>query len=128
MVEAWRARCRWYSPGSHARGCPLAWNPLRAGRDEYVNGRSTERRSTAQRVAFLTAEDLSSFHSIAVHRRDGATLQALCVGSQWRRCISDRSVMASVRDRKRESLLRVLLMASVYEATHAAFDLGRSQW
>jgi hypothetical protein len=36
--------------------------------------------------------------------------------------------MASVRDRKRESLLRVLLMASVYEATHAAFDLGRSQW
>lgn len=35
--------------------------------------------------------------------------------------------MASVRDSKRESLLLVLLMTCVYEATHAAFDLGKGQ-
>lgn len=35
--------------------------------------------------------------------------------------------MASVRDPKRESLLLVLLMTCVYEATHAAFDLVKRQ-
>lgn len=35
--------------------------------------------------------------------------------------------MASVRDRKRESGLLVLLMTRVYEATHTALDLGRGQ-
>jgi hypothetical protein len=89
--------------------------------------RSTQRSSTAQRVAFLTAEALGSFDSIAVHRRNSAALQALCVGSQRRRRISDRSVMTSVRNRKRESRLLVLLISCVYEATHAAFDLGRGQ-
>ena len=97
------------------------------GYEERGSGRSTKRSSTAQRVALLAAEALGAFHCIAVHRRDGAALQALCVGSQWRRRVSDRSVMASVRDSKRESLLLVLLMTCVYEATHAAFDLGKGQ-
>lgn len=97
------------------------------GYEERGSGRSTKRSNTAQRVALLAAEALGPLYSIAVHRRDGAALQALCVGSQWRRRVSDRSVMASVRDSKRESLLLVLLMTCVYEATHAAFDLGKGQ-
>ena len=97
------------------------------GYEERGSGRSTKRSSTAQRVALLAAEALGAFHCIAVHRRDGAALQTLCIGSQWRRRISDRSVVASVRDRKREGLLLVLLMAGVYKATHTAFDLGESQ-
>ena len=99
----------------------------RNGRNAGVSSRSTKRSNTAQRVALLAAEALGPFYSIAVHRRDGAALQTLCVGSQWRRRISDRSVVASVRDRKREGLLLVLLMAGVYKATHTAFDLGESQ-
>ena len=35
--------------------------------------------------------------------------------------------MASVRDRKRESGLLVLLVGCVYVATHSAFDLGKCQ-
>ena len=93
----------------------------------WVSIRLTERSSAAQRVAFLPAEALGSFDSIAVHRRNGAALQALGVGSQRRRRVSDRGVMASVRNRERESRLLVLLISCVYEATHAAFDLGRGQ-
>lgn len=97
-------------------------------RDECASGRSRKRSSTAQRISLLTPEALGSFHSIAIHRRDGAALQTLCVGSQRRRRrIGDRSVMASERDPERVSLLLVLLMICVYEATHAAFDLGESQ-
>lgn len=116
--------CKRLSTGTELAKSYARWQN---GRDGFVNGRSAERDGAAQRVAFLTAEALGSFHSIAVDRRDGAALQTLCVGSQWRRRISDRSVVASVRDCKREGLLLVLLMTCVYEATHAAFDLEKSQ-
>ena len=96
----------------------------RNGRNAGVSSRSTKRSNTAQRVALLAAEALGPFYSIAVHRWDGAALQTLCIGSQRRWRISDRSVMASVRKSKRESLLLVLLMTCVHEATHAAFDLA----
>lgn len=97
------------------------------GRNAGVSSRSTKRSNTAQRVALLAAEALGPFYSIAVHRRDGAALQTLCVGSQRRRRIDDRSVMASVRDSKRERLLLVLLMTCVYESTHATLDLVKCQ-
>jgi hypothetical protein len=102
-------RCFAASP---AQAIPLAWSPLEAILDgkAVVISRSTKRSSAAQRIALLTAEALGSFQSIAVYGRDGTALQTLCVGSQRRRRISDRSVMASVRYRKRESLLLVLLM------------------
>ena len=119
-------RCFAASP---AQAIPLAWSPLEAILDGkvVVISRSTKRSSAAQRIALLTAEALGSFYSIAVHRWDGAALQTLRVGSQWWRRVGDRSIMASVRDSKRESRLRVLLMTCVYEATHAAFDLVKCQ-
>lgn len=94
-----------------------------------ISSKSTECDTAVQRVAFLATKALRSLDSIAVNRWDSAALQTLRVGSQRRRRISDRSVMASVRDRERESLLLLLLVLLVRcvcmcEATHAALDLG----
>jgi hypothetical protein len=61
----------------------------------------------AGRVATLSARTMCTFHSIAVDGRDGAALQTLRVGSKRWRGVGYRSVVARIRDRKREGRLLV---------------------
>jgi hypothetical protein len=71
---------------------------------------SSERRSITRRVASLAAQTLRSFDSVTVHGRDSAALQALRISGERRRRVSDRSIVAPIRDREREGLLLVLLV------------------
>jgi hypothetical protein len=89
----------------------------------WTLGSSSERRSVTRRVTSLAAQTLRSFDRVTVHGWDSAALKALRIGGERRRRVSNRSVVAPIRDREREGLLLMLLVRRVHIAAHTAFDL-----